>query len=155
MSNDLMLEMQQKILKLVAAKLAASGRPPSGYYSVDGLRYKLDCPTTGKWAGWLFLKTGSDYHDRKRIALGSPDGKLAATDRGKTVLAAIIADPIECMKAYGDITGQCGVCGRKLEDPTSVSLGIGPVCLGRLMVLPEAPEIDWRPKDFLPEDYHA
>lgn len=35
------------------------------------------------------------------------------------------------LQAYGQKTGQCGCCGRTLTHPTSVKLGIGPVCAGR------------------------
>lgn len=110
------------------------GELKSSYYSVDGKRYRLDLPTEGRWKGWTFLSTGSDYHDRKRILMINSDGEyLVKTARGLEVMSAITAAPIDCMKAYGDITGTCAICGRKLEDPVSVRLGIGPVCIQRLL----------------------
>ena len=35
-------------------------------------------------------------------------------------------------KAYGDKFGQCVNCGKALNDPASVKLGMGPVCHKRL-----------------------
>ena len=32
---------------------------PTGRYTVDGVDFKIDNVTTGKWAGWVFVKTGS------------------------------------------------------------------------------------------------
>lgn len=46
-------------------------------------------------------------------------------------LKAILADPFEASKAYGRLTNTCGVCGKALEDETSVANGIGPICAGK------------------------
>jgi len=107
-----------------------------GYYAVDGKRYRVDLPQQGKWKGWLFLKTGSDYHLNRRILTRAPNGEYVRSStngHGETVLAGILADPYAAMKAYGDITGTCSVCGRKLECPVSVRFGIGPTCMNRLL----------------------
>ncbi|MGB5336363.1 MAG: hypothetical protein WBN07_12140, partial [Woeseiaceae bacterium] len=40
---------------------------PVGYYAVDGKRYAVE-KGRGGWEGWTFVKTGSDYHDRKTLA---------------------------------------------------------------------------------------
>ena len=99
---------------------------PTGYYGVDGKRYKVDVPTRGKWAGWTFFKTGSDYYDQVRLGGVRPGG----TYKGKAeeVFNTIAADPAAAGREYARITGACYACNRKLEDPTSVELGIGPVC---------------------------
>lgn len=39
--------------------------------------------------------------------------------------------PLEASKAYGHGLGCCGVCGRTLTNPESISLGIGPKCMTR------------------------
>lgn len=124
----------QDMLKVAQHVLKQRGELKGGYYAVDGKRYVMDMPQEGKWKGWTFLSTGSDYHNRKRLLMLNPDGEyMLKTERGLAVYAAIVADPMGAMLAYGQITGRCGVCGRKLEDPVSVQLSIGPVCLGRMM----------------------
>lgn len=102
-----------------------------GYYSVDGKRYHVSIPgERSKWAGFVFVSTGSDYHDRKNVATFKPDGSFSykTTEHGKKVARAILANPRERMADYGRITGSCGKCGRKLEDPASIQRGLGPTC---------------------------
>jgi hypothetical protein len=48
------------------------------------------------------------------------------------ILNLIAANPKEAMLRYGKELGHCGHCGRTLTDETSRSLGIGPVCRGKL-----------------------
>lgn len=37
----------------------------------------------------------------------------------------------ECVEVWHE--GKCGRCGRQLTDPESISLGIGPVCRGKMI----------------------
>ena len=99
--------------------------PPAGYYGVDGKRYKIDRPE-GKWAGWLFFKSGSDYHEQQK--LGSVRPGDAYRGKAEEIFRTIAQDPKAAAQEYAQITNNCYVCNRKLEDPTSVSLGIGPIC---------------------------
>lgn len=103
---------------------------PAGYYAANGRRYNVGRPDEGKWCGWTFLRTGSDYYDRKTIAVYRPSGEPTArtSEHGQRVMETICASPLERMQEYGRLTGSCGRCGRKLEDPESVQFGIGPVC---------------------------
>lgn len=39
---------------------------------------------------------------------------------------------LQLAKAFGHESGSCSVCGRTLNDPLSVQMGIGPVCAKRL-----------------------
>ena len=105
---------------------------PAGYYAVNGKRYHLSVPTKGKWKGFQFLATGSDYHSRKRVATVLPNGKFSYGTQQPGVFMQISADPLEAMREYGRITGTCGKCGRKLEDPDSIAAGIGPVCAAKM-----------------------
>lgn len=50
-------------------------------------------------------------------------------DQIKKVLKAIMVEGPKMQIIYGRQQGYCGVCGRMLTDPTSVALGIGPICL--------------------------
>jgi len=59
------------------------------------------------------------------------DAGLASTAI-QAALEALEADPIAAIKAHGLATGSCGCCGRELTDPTSIALGIGPICAGKL-----------------------
>lgn len=115
-----------------AGYVAASGLDltalASGRYAVGGLLVKVDNLTEaerGRWAGWVFVKNGSEYVD-ERFGSQAPGGSY----RGQhaDLLAEIVADPTAAMQQYGRITGTCAVCGRTLEDEVSVARGIGPVC---------------------------
>ena len=99
---------------------------PAGRYAVENpdgaLRfYRVDRPTDGRWAGFVFVKVqaGDELYPVK--------GQGAAN-----VLAAILeAGPREASARYGHELGHCGVCGRTLTDETSRELGIGPVCINK------------------------
>ena len=58
---------------------------------------------------------------------------------GRDVTAEVIAqvaeisrDPMAAAMAYAQLTSECSVCGRHLENQDSVDAGIGPVCAGRI-----------------------
>lgn len=96
--------------------------PESGRYAIeiDGTVkfYKVDCPTTGKWAGRTFVKVqaSDDWFPVRDAA-----------SRSK-IVAAITADVEGAMIRYGHEIGCCGRCGRTLTDETSRAMGIGPEC---------------------------
>lgn len=102
----------------------------AGYYGHEGSRYKIDRPTRGNWAGWLFFKTGSDYHEQRRLGSVRPGGVYQG--KARETFEAILADPAAARFEYGRITNNCALCNRKLEDETSVSRGVGPICWGKL-----------------------
>lgn len=37
-------------------------------------------------------------------------------------------DPMEAAVAYGRVTGECAICGRRLDNADSIARGIGPIC---------------------------
>jgi hypothetical protein len=96
-----------------------------GRYAIGDVLFVIQHPEAGKWAGWVFVKNGSEYVDEK---FGSQ--KPGGTYRGvqADLLSIIVEDPQAAMRHYGEITGRCGVCNRTLEDEVSVARGIGPVC---------------------------
>ena len=59
------------------------------------------------------------------------DAGLASTAI-QAALEALEADPVAAIRAHGLATGSCGCCGRELTDPTSIALGIGPICAAKL-----------------------
>lgn len=51
----------------------------------------------------------------------------------RSVLQKIESDGVaEALVRYGKEIGECGVCGRTLTDPESISAGVGPKCGARL-----------------------
>lgn len=52
-----------------------------------------------------------------------------------------IAAPKEAAVKYGHLTGECSICGRKLDNAISVYNGIGPICAEKLGIhLAEPPK---------------
>jgi hypothetical protein len=101
------------------------GKPlpfPPGRYAilVDGVTkfYKVDYPTEGRWAGFVFVKVqaSDDLHPIRNSA-----------ERTR-ILDEIAKDPREAMLRYGRELGACGHCGRTLTDEESRAYGIGPIC---------------------------
>lgn len=101
---------------------------PEGRYAVRNAEgvvkfYRVDRPTEGRWAGYVFVKVqASDdlYPVRNR-------------QQREAVLAAIAEAGIEAsMTLYGRELGKCGHCGRTLTDEDSRARGIGPVCYGKM-----------------------
>ncbi len=78
----------------------------------------------GAIAGSIDTFSGVYRESRKYL---SPD----ALARGKTALLAIESNPKEAAAQNGILTGRCSCCGRPLTDPTSINIGIGPVCLAK------------------------
>lgn len=106
----------------------------SGKYAVpDGetrLKVQIDVVTTGKWAGWVFVKDAAVYGAGKKYGMQRP----GQTYKGEIedALRAILANPVEAMAEYGRLTEICGLCGLPLENKESVERGIGPVCAKKL-----------------------
>jgi hypothetical protein len=82
-----------------------------------------------KWDGQLVAR------------LGLPDGTIFGLPRhaapeviaaATSALLAVESDPLAALKSHGIATGRCGCCSRPLTDPTSIAIGIGPICLERM-----------------------
>lgn len=106
---------------------------PAGLFAVPGgdtrLKVRIDKPTAGRWEGWTFVKDGAVYGRGGMMGKVKPGGVYVGS--AMDAIAAIAADPLAASAAYGRLTGTCGVCGKKLEDATSVERGIGPVCFNK------------------------
>lgn len=103
---------------------------PAGRYAVateDGAVnalafYKVDRPTEGRWAGYVFVKL-----------MVSDDEQKLSRQAGQAVLKKIAAIGAEAASAaYGHHIGECGVCGRTLTNDDSRARGIGPKCAAGL-----------------------
>lgn len=103
---------------------------PAGRYAIDTQDgalneiafYKVDRPTTGRWAGYVFVK---------RMIGGNPDVAVKGA-AAQTVLAAIAADAKGAAVRYGKEIGECGRCGIELTNDESRAYGIGPDCRKKL-----------------------
>jgi hypothetical protein len=99
---------------------------PSGLYATGDVEVKVDnIDKAGKWNEWVFVKTV----DGSRIGSQRPGQNY--TGKLSEELAVIAADPKAAVIAYGQKTGTCGCCGRKLTNPDSIEAGIGPVCASK------------------------
>ena len=78
--------------------------------------FKVDAPSEGKWAGYVFVKQQA-----------SDDLFPVKGARKADILARIAADP-DALARYGQELGVCGRCGRTLTDEVSRAMGIGPEC---------------------------
>jgi hypothetical protein len=107
---------------------------PSGHYAVPGgdtrLKVRIDKPTKGNWAGFVFVKDGAEYGQERRYGMQKP-GQAYRGDI-EDALRAIVADPQAAAHRYGELTGRCAICNRQLEDEQSVARGIGPICWSNL-----------------------
>lgn len=105
----------------------------SARYAVPGgdtrLKVQIDVVTSGKWAGWVFVKDAAEYGQGRRYGSQRP----GHTYRGEIedALRRIVADPRAAAVAYTALVGRCSVCHRHLEAGVSVERGMGPVCYGR------------------------
>ena len=110
---------------------------PEGRYGIPGgdtrLKVRIDRPSEGRWEGWIFVKDAAAYGEGQRYGSQKP----GAAYRGKIeeALRAILADPKAALLRYAELTDNCGICGRKLEDEESVKRGIGPVHWDRTSVI--------------------
>ena len=102
---------------------------PAGRYAVatdDGAVnelafYKVDRPTEGRWAGYVFVKH-----------LVGADEQRMSKDASRAIMHKIAEVGAEAASAaYGHEIGKCGVCGRRLTNDDSRERGIGPVCAAK------------------------
>ncbi len=84
-------------------------------------------PENGANPGALYIKNGPTYLG-KIDAEGRYTASREATPETMTAIAAAMVNPLEAAVAYGRETGNCALCGRFLENPESVALGVGPIC---------------------------
>lgn len=84
--------------------------------------YKVDRPTEGRWAGWVFLA----------VLASDEKHPIKHRDTKRQILSRIAEDIQGSMLLYGTEIGACGHCGRTLTNDESRARGIGPVCLAKM-----------------------
>lgn len=101
----------------------------SGYkrptYRAEGLVINR-APDSGSNPGALYVKTeDGDYKGKVvDVKFHGVRGSEGVVD----LLAKIAVDPLAAALRYGQRTGTCACCGRKLTAHGSIDLGIGPIC---------------------------
>jgi hypothetical protein len=99
----------------------------TGTYRVDGHNYKIE-NGKGQWTGRVFIREVDNHGDEL--------ANIRDAARKMAICTAVAADPTGTMIAYGKATGECGKCHTLLEDPDSVSAGIGPYCEANMRDIP-------------------
>lgn len=113
------------------AAVASGHKRPT--YRAEGLVINL-AAAHGRNPGALYVKSTNQVYGGKLVGTtfhASNDGRAQDfTPNGNAydALMVIAQDPLEAALRYGQRTGTCACCGRKLTNKLSVELGIGPVC---------------------------
>ena len=123
------------VVDLTAIKAMFDNAVASGYkrpcYRAEGLSLSR-APDHGNNPGALYVKDiETDAYLGKVVAGAFQAMRNAAGQAATAALLTIAADPLGAAVRYGQRTGTCSCCGRKLTNHTSIDLGIGPVCRGR------------------------
>jgi hypothetical protein len=80
-------------------------------------------------AGGLYVKSNGGTYLGKMLG-GKFFRSRECTDADESEIREVSKDPKGATLKYGQLTGQCGCCGRTLTDPDSIAAGIGPICAG-------------------------
>jgi len=108
---------------------------PAGRYAITGddgstVFYKVDRPTEGDWAGYVFVRMLVAQGGHGLAALGQV--KLGVPQQRSVLDRIAEAGVAESSARFGHDLGHCGVCGRELTKDESIARGIGPVCAEKM-----------------------
>ena len=98
--------------------------------------YIFSAVRSGANAGAIYVKTIEKDADGERRYLGKiVDGRFVrgfktTADEQERIIAAAL-DPAAAAKAYGQRTGTCSICARKLTRNESIDRAMGPICADR------------------------
>lgn len=108
-------------------EVAVSNGHQKPVYRAEGLKISL-APATGRNAGALYVVVIDD--DAYQGKVDGVTFKAVREAAASTVdaLHRIAANPMEAAVRYGQKTGKCSCCGRKLTNKVSIEMGIGPIC---------------------------
>lgn len=83
-------------------------------------------------AGAVYVKeSGADGAYLGKVMGGKFLKVRACDDETAAKVAAVAADPKGAAIRYGREFGCCSICGRTLTDPSSIEMGIGPICAAK------------------------
>lgn len=115
-----------RIETLLQTAIMAGLKKPA--FRASGLVFTL-AKATSVNAGAVYVKRDGLYCGKIMDGTFHP---VKDTPKGTgDAIARIAADPRGAAIEHGRATGNCACCGRKLTDPASVQLGIGPICADR------------------------
>jgi hypothetical protein len=130
------------VVEAPAPAVEAPAAVPTFPNIINALRAALDkglqCPSLRFAGGVVKLPAGYDYALVRDgsvklgvISVATQRARLRYPSRTLPLLQQLEADVLGGLQTYGQKTGRCGCCGRTLTRPTSVSLGIGPICASK------------------------
>lgn len=114
------------IRTMFEAAVASGYKRPT--YRAEGLVINR-APDHGNNPGALYVKSAEGEYLGK--VLGTTFTPARGGAAATTGLLAIAADPLGAAVRYGNRTGTCACCGRKLTKGESIARGIGPICAAR------------------------
>lgn len=91
-------------------------------------------PAYGKNPGAVYIKTkegeylGKIFNDEVFLVSGFASKMPSLRDE----IEEAQSHPEKTAIKYGRATGQCSICGRRLDNPVSIYNAIGPICAERL-----------------------
>lgn len=108
-------------------EVAVSNGHQKPVYRAEGLKISL-APATGRNAGALYVVVIDDDAYQGKVEGVTFKAVREAAASTVDALHRIAANPMEAAVRYGQKTGKCSCCGRKLTNKVSIELGIGPIC---------------------------
>ena len=122
---------KQTTTEAPASDLPSADVVPGGYYALpiensevdnDIAFYKVDRPTEGRWAGYVFA----------HLILGPNEQALGRDGSHRLVRKIAEFGARESSILYGHKSQRCGVCHTNLTNKVSREAGIGPKCAEKL-----------------------
>jgi hypothetical protein len=92
----------------------------------DGRLVLSRAPDHGANAGSIYLKVGDSYMGK--VTGGKFYRSRDCSNDEESDIVAALRDPLGAAIKFGQRTGICSCCSRKLTNGESIELGIGPIC---------------------------
>lgn len=104
-------------------------KAPRCHFLVDGEEMTLQLAgETSKNPGHLYVQRKGGQYVGKIDPKGTFFPVRSAPADTRACLEVFADDPMKAAIAYGQATGRCARCDRKLTNPVSVEAGMGPIC---------------------------
>lgn len=117
------------MIKQIADKIFnIDGNIGPGFYAVEDPKdhilkfFKVEIPKKGKWKNKVFIsiQASEEFHS------------VQNAEYRKRIISEIKKSPIEAQMRYGQLIGNCGICGLTLTNEESRQRGIGPICWAKI-----------------------